>query len=236
MFPIPATRRWSTSASPTSRDWSLRRSRETTSAVLVAGARRSGPRSRAAPSPRASTGPFHCVASHSRLRRTSHGDPRHVGVGASPDAPAAVHAEVAPDDHAALEAKEQMLPDGTRPTRAFGRRPAKRHPSPGRADSGSRPRPALPRAPAGGGPHDGASRPPAPTQRARESGLEALSRRDEAERRLRVRPAPRRRATRERWTRSDRLEPAVRGDALVRCRSRLREDAPDEPASPRPPR
>ena len=57
-----------------------------------------------------STGPFHWVAS---MRLAAQDEPRTTGAGRSdrPDAPAPVHAQVAPHRDAALEAEEQVLPD-----------------------------------------------------------------------------------------------------------------------------
>lgn len=85
MFPTPATTRWSTSASPTRRDWSIMRSLRTTAAGCVLPPTRSGP------SPATPLAP---------------GWSPHA-----PNAPTPVHSKVTPDDDVALELDKTVLPD-----------------------------------------------------------------------------------------------------------------------------
>ena len=75
MFPIPATSRWSRSASPSTRAGSAALTRAATAAGSVASASRSGPRRRSVPFARRSTEPFQSRASSSAPRSTSHGRP-----------------------------------------------------------------------------------------------------------------------------------------------------------------
>ena len=73
-------------------------------------ARMSGPTRRAGVTSSVSTGPFHWAASSSPARRTSHGRPARLVPG-PPDGPAAVHAQVAPNDDSSLETQQEMLAD-----------------------------------------------------------------------------------------------------------------------------
>ncbi len=77
-------------------------------ATTVSSARRSGPSRSSGRRSSDSTGPFHCVASHSRPRRTSQGRPRRSRSG-SVEPPPAVHPQVAAEHDASLEAQQQML-------------------------------------------------------------------------------------------------------------------------------
>ena len=79
MFPMPATRRWSSRASPTARDWGPARKRATMPSRSGGSAITSGPSLATAgerPRVSSSTGPFHSTAWRVRPRRTSHGVPR----------------------------------------------------------------------------------------------------------------------------------------------------------------
>ena len=109
MFPIPATTRWSTRTSPSSRAGSVARSRTTRSGTRVASASRSGPSRRATRASSWSTGPFHWVASQRGVRRTSHGRPRQGRSPTRADTPAPVHPEMTAKDDIALEAEQQVL-------------------------------------------------------------------------------------------------------------------------------
>ena len=110
MFPIPETSRWLWSASPSQRSPALRSLRDNRVDVELRPEHVRAELGEAPPSS-VSTGPFHCTASSSAPRRTSHGSPaREVPRGVDPPAP--VHPQVAADDEPALEAKQQVLPDG----------------------------------------------------------------------------------------------------------------------------
>ena len=109
MFPIPATTRWSTRTSPSSRAGSVARSRATRSGTRVASASRSGPSRRASArielsAPARSTGSPPSAACAGRAT----GDP--PGPLADPcDTPAPVHPEMTAKNDIALEAEQQVL-------------------------------------------------------------------------------------------------------------------------------
>ncbi len=78
-LPMPATRRWSRSASPISRSCGVARSRESIVSKSAGSPRMSGPRRGADRLPTSSsTEPFQRTASYSAPRRTSHGRPARV--------------------------------------------------------------------------------------------------------------------------------------------------------------
>ena len=109
-FPIPATRRWSSRASPSSRPWCSRRRFATMPARSGGSARMSGPSRRVPRAVSSSTGPFQSTASRSAPRQHEPGLAVRLGA-ALDDLPAAAHAQVAAQDQAALEAQEQVLAD-----------------------------------------------------------------------------------------------------------------------------
>ena len=76
MFPIPATSRWSSSASPSSRVWSVARRLRTIASSSNGSSSTSGPSRRAtSPVPSSRIGPFQSTPSCVAPRRTSHGRP-----------------------------------------------------------------------------------------------------------------------------------------------------------------
>ena len=196
----------------------------------VAGARRSGPSARTPPSPRASTGPFHCVASHSRLRRTSHGDPRHAAserrrTRQRPFMRRWLRTTTEPSKRRSRCFPTASTDSSLRPSirdatpvtwpRGFGLSASMRSPTRTCSRRAAR-----------------WSESPSGTHAACQS--ERVSRRDEGERRPTPRRTPSRCAPHGRPTGSDRPGADGRGDAPVRCRSRRHAGAPGAPASRHP--
>ena len=127
MFPIPATSRWSWSASPSRRVAGAAQPRDGGVEVELLGASTSGPSRRTAPRRRASsTGPFQRTPSSSSPRSTSHGSAASAACRAARSASGRSSAggcgrRARPRSGAAGSCRPP------RPTRARARRAARRH-------------------------------------------------------------------------------------------------------------
>ena len=159
---MPATSRWSRSASPISRSAASRAAARASSRSPAA---RRGCPARAAARRGCADELEHGAVPEDGLvlgRRAGRATAYPPASRPAPlDAPPAVHPQMAAQDEAAVEVEQEVLARPPPPARADGRRAAQRAPSPRRADAASRPRRARRREPAADGPRGGANLLPA---------------------------------------------------------------------------